>query len=501
MRALFSLSALLLPTVASLAEVSQDCRAPDPAKAIGGCTIFLQNTSTNRGDQSYAYTLRADAFISLRQYDAAAKDLEKAFQLIPNNVLALATRGRLHYMRSDFKRAIADADAALRLVPNFSPARRLRGAVQMELSNYVEARKDLDWVIANSPTDAVALANRGKLHRLQNNNEMALADLDRAVALAPRSWTWPLLQRADTYQITGDYRRAIADYDQVLAVTPNDVEVQRRRAAALALLNRRGPMPTSPPAPSPGNATGPSGPAGPPAANATANVEQMLQQARLMLDRRDAMGAHRIASDLLKANPGLAEAYQVRGRAFYQESMYPEALDDLNKYVGLKPSDATGHYLRGLAHANLGHSNEALADADQLQRLAATDTRGHFLRGFTHLLAARYQQADDEYSAGIKMRANDSLYVNRALARMELGRYGDAEADLQQAYAINARNAAIAAIRGQLQVRTARIEQAEASFRDALAIDPSNVAARIGQQALFTVRAMKQLPSFSAQPK
>jgi tetratricopeptide (TPR) repeat protein len=501
MRGLFSLSALLLPTAASLADVSQDCRAPDPAKAIGGCTIFLQNTSTNRSDQSYAYTLRADAFISLRQYDAATKDLEKALQLIPNNVLALTTRGRLHYMRSDFKRAIADADAALRLVPNFSPARRLRGAVQMELSNYVEARKDLDWVIANSPTDAVALANRGKLHRLQNNNDMALTDLDRAVALAPRSWTWPLLQRADTYQITGDYRRAIADYDQVLAVTPNDAEVRRRRAAALALLNRAAPTPTSPPSSAPGNATGSGGPVGPSAPITTAHVEQALKQARLMLDRRDAMGAHKIASDLLKANPGLAEAYLVRGRAFYQESMYPEALEDLNKYSGLKPSDATGYYLRGLAHASLGHSNEALADADQLQRLAATDARGHFLRGFTHLLAARYQQADDEYSAGIKMRANDSLYVNRALARMELGRYGDAEADLQQAYAINARNAGIAAIRGQLQVRTQRIEQAEASFRDALAIDPSNVAARIGQQALFTVRAMKQLPSFPAQPK
>jgi tetratricopeptide (TPR) repeat protein len=364
----------------------------------------------------------------------------------------------------------------------------------MELSNYVEARKDLDWVIANSPTDAVALANRGKLHRLQNNNEMALADLDRAVALAPRSWTWPLLQRADTYQITGDYRRAIADYDQVLAVTPNDAEVQRRRAAALALLNRGAPMPTSPPASSPG-------PSGPSAPITAAHVEQALKQARFMLDRRDAMGAHKIASDLLKANPGLAEAYLVRGRAFYQESMYPEALDDLNKYAGLKPSDATGYYLRGLAHASLGHSNEALADADQLQRLAAADTRGHFLRGFTRLLAARYQQADDEFSAGIKIRANDSLYVNRALARMELGRYADAEADLQQAYAINARNAGIAAIRGQLQVRTGRIEQAEASFRDALAIDPSNVAARIGQQALFTVRALRQLPLSSAQTK
>jgi tetratricopeptide (TPR) repeat protein len=495
MRSLIAISVFLLSTAASLAEVSQDCRAADPAKAVSGCTIYLQNAGTSKADQALAYTFRADAFISQNQLDAAAKDLEKAFQLAPNSAAALTIRGRLYYRRLDHKKALADLDAAVRQAPSSVPARRLRGLVQMELTNYVEAKKDLDWVIANSPSDATALANRGRLHRLQSNNDLSLADLDRAVALSPK-WAWPLLQRADTYQLKGDYQRAIADYDRVLALTPNDAEVQRRRTAAMALLRPGSgaavPSPSQP-GPAPG---GPSAPTGAP------SVEQSLQQARSMLERSDAMGAHRIATELLKTNPGLAEAYLLRGRAFYQERMYPQAIDDLNKYVGLKPSDATGYYVRGLARADFGRSDEAIADANEIQRVAPSDTRSHNLRGWTHFVGGRHAQAEEEYSAGIRMRASDLLYVNRALARMELERYSDAEADLKEAYALNARSARILATRGQLQMRTGQIELGEGSFREALAIDPNHITARIGQQALFTGRALKQLPLSSLpQPK
>jgi len=79
------------------------------------------------------------------------------------------------------------------------------------------------------------------------------------------------------------------------------------------------------------------------------------------------------------------------------------------------------------------------------------------------------------------------------MARMELGRYGDAEADLRDAYALNARSARVLATKGQLLVRTGRIEEGEASFRDALAIDPNYVTARVGQQALYAAQALKQL--------
>src|SRR5262245_50948195 len=354
MRLSIALTAFLLSTVAALAEVSPDCRSVDPSKAISGCTIFLQNSGTSKADQAFAYALRADAFITQNQFDAAAKDLEKSFQLVPNSTPGLTVRGRLHLRRSDFKRALADVDAALRQTPNSVPARRLRGIVQLESTNYVEAKKDLDWVIASNPTDATALANRGKLYRLQGNNDLALADLDRAVALSPRA-TWPLLQRADTYQLKGDYQRAIADYDQVLAITPNDAEVQRRRTAAMALL-KPGSAPTaapSRPAPTPGGpAATPSQPAPAPgsqqATTGAPNVEQSLRQARSELERSDAVAAHRITTELLKTNPNLADAYLLRGRAFYQERLFAQAMEDLNKYVGLKPSDATGYYVRGL---------------------------------------------------------------------------------------------------------------------------------------------------------
>src|SRR5262249_4823868 len=115
--------------------------------------------------------------------------------------------------------------------------------------------------------------------------------------------------------------------------------------------------------------------------------------------------------------------------------------------------------------------------------------------GWAHYSAGRNAQADEEYSAAIKMKGSDLLYVNRALARMEMGQYSEAETDLKEAYALNARSARILATRGQLQVRTGQIEQGEASFRDALAIDPNNIAARVGQQALFTARALNQIPA------
>jgi len=492
MRLLIAFSAFLLSPVTALAEVSADCRSPDPTKAISGCTVFLQNAGTSRADQAYAYTSRADAFITQNQLEAAGKDLEKALQLVPNNTPALTVRGRLHYRRADHRRALADLDAALRQTPSSVAARRLRGIVQMELTNYDEAKKDLDWVIANNPSDAMALGNRGRLHRLQGNNDLSLADLDRAVALAPRT-TYPLLQRADTYQLKGDYQRAVADYDQVLAITPNDADVQRRRTAAMALLKPgAGTAAPSQPAPAPGNQQ--TGAGAPKAPTGAPTPEQSLQQARTMVDRGDAIGAHRITTELLKTNPNLADAYLVRGRAYAYERLFTQAIDDFTKYVGFKPSDVTGYYLRGLARADAGRSDEAVADANEIQRLAPTDNRSHNLRGWAHFVVGRNAQADEEFSAGIKMRATDLLYVNRAMARMELGQYGDAEADLKEAYALNARSARILATRGTLQVRTGQIEQGEASFRDALALDPNYVTARIGQQALFAVRALKQLP-------
>src|SRR5262245_10686537 len=365
MRILIAFSAFLLTPVAALAEVSADCNAPDPTKAISGCTVFLQNTGTNKGDQAFAYTLRADAFISQNQLEAAAKDLEKALQLVPNNTPALTVRARLSYRRGDHRRALADLDAAVRQTPSSVPARRLRGIVQIELANYDEAKKELDWVIANNPSDATALANRGRLYRLRGNNDLALADLDKAVALAPRV-TFPLMQRADTYQLKGDYQRAVAEYDRVLAITPNDAEAQRRRTAAMALLKPgAAPTPAAPgatptpsqPAPAPGGQQTAAGAPGAP--TSAPSVEQSLQQARTMVERGDAVGAHKITTELLKTNPNLADAYLLRGRAYSLERLFPQAIDDYTKYVGLKPSDATGYYFRGLARADMGRSDEA----------------------------------------------------------------------------------------------------------------------------------------------
>src|SRR5262245_19578009 len=142
MRLLVATSILLLSSAACLAEVSQDCRASDPARAVSGCTVFLQTAGISRGDQALAHTLRADAFIAQNQLEAGAKDLERALQLAPNNPAALTGRGRLHFLRGDHMRALADVESVLRQTPNAAVARRLRGSAHMELNNYADAKAD-----------------------------------------------------------------------------------------------------------------------------------------------------------------------------------------------------------------------------------------------------------------------------------------------------------------------------------------------------------------------
>ena len=117
------------------------------------------------------------------------------------------------------------------------------------------------------------------------------------------------------------------------------------------------------------------------------------------------------------------------------------------------------------------------------------------MRGLAHARAERYALAVTEYDASIKLRSTwDTAFVNRAVAKMELQQYAAAETDLTQAYKLNAKNARILAVRGQLNARQGKMANAESDFRDALAIDPQNVTARIGQQALIAVHAVEQLP-------
>jgi tetratricopeptide (TPR) repeat protein len=82
---------------------------------------------------------------------------------------------------------------------------------------------------AHAPDDALLWDTIGTLFSRANNQHRALAAYERAVALAPRRPEL-LFNRAAVRRFIGALEDAESDYDQVIALKPNDFEAYRNRS-------------------------------------------------------------------------------------------------------------------------------------------------------------------------------------------------------------------------------------------------------------------------------
>jgi tetratricopeptide (TPR) repeat protein len=103
-------------------------------------------------------------------------------------------------------------------------AHNFRGWAKHLLGKSADAVKDFDEFLRLIPVGAttqrvVGLSNRGLVLAETGKFDAALADLDEAVKLghAPAQ-----LNRGWAYELRGDYKKAAADYDAILAARPND---------------------------------------------------------------------------------------------------------------------------------------------------------------------------------------------------------------------------------------------------------------------------------------
>jgi tetratricopeptide (TPR) repeat protein len=162
--------------------------------------------------------------------------------------------------------------------------------------------------------------------------------------------------------------------------------------------------------------------------------------------------------EALKADPGLAIAYERRGAARIAKAMQSskpnlkEAIADITKALEIDPNLPEALCDRALLTGMAGDLQRAAADADAAVAAAPKLARAHFTRGIVHVQQKDSAAAIKCFDEAIDLDPkNADAFVGRGNARLAGKQFGPAIDDFTKAVELDAK--AIAAYHGRAQAR------------------------------------------------
>jgi tetratricopeptide (TPR) repeat protein len=232
---------------------------------------------------------------------------QHAIDANPNDPRGYAIRARAMDLAGDSANAIPVAQAGLQIDPFFSPLYVALSSAYGSINRYQQALEAGERAVELDGSDpaarrvyAFALINVGE-------RDAAIAQLEQAVSLNPTA-TAPYFELAFQYRAAQRFEEAIATYEAVLAMAPEQNVVGR------AYL-------------------------------------RLCQTYWTVRDDAQALG---YCDDAIGIAPTLEEAYAQRGQVRYSRRNYEGAIEDFEQCVALGSTRIECWYLRGLAHYYLG---------------------------------------------------------------------------------------------------------------------------------------------------
>jgi tetratricopeptide (TPR) repeat protein len=316
---------------------------------------------------------------------------------------------------------------------------------------------------------AQAFTDLGRRDKAISDYDDSLTILDKLIG-PDISEPADLFQRAVALQGLGRIDRALATYTEVLQRDPNEVQALINRGTILSGAGKYG--------------------------QAIADFDNAI---RLMPDN--------------------VLAYMERGNAYGQTGEFARSLADLNKAISLSPSNAQTYVMRGVSLGHQGKNQRALADystalsinprnVDALTDRAAiselqgdndkavkdlttaislldndNDSLAHYNRGVAYFAMQQYDKALADYTAAIEIDGKmDVAYGNRCLTRVLLGReLAKASDDCDKAIELNPNGQNLYNVRGFVDLKLGRNDQALADYNTALKLDPNSPHALYGR--------------------
>ena len=133
-------------------------------------------------------------------------------------------------------------------------------------------------------------------------------------------------------------------------------------------------------------------------------------------------------------------SYLGRGGAYRHLGQADNAIRDYSQAIRLKPDSASAFYDRALCEMTMNLIGDAAHDYDQAIRLGPKNQRAWNSRGSIYLKSGGYKKSIPYFTEAIRLDPNFALaYENRAAAEKALKDTAAAEADLNQAKALRAK--------------------------------------------------------------
>jgi len=168
------------------------------------------------------------------QFDDAVTAFSRALFDAPDDVSALAGRGRAYRSLGKHALALKDFDRLVALVPDKAQYHVDRSNALPPLGRLKEAVAACTRAIELEPTKAGAYYTRAVYRsHVEEDDAGVRADFDKMVELAPTEVEY-LRKRAEYLLDSWDLEAALADIDRLLALTPDDAKLHYQRGYCLS---------------------------------------------------------------------------------------------------------------------------------------------------------------------------------------------------------------------------------------------------------------------------
>jgi tetratricopeptide (TPR) repeat protein len=253
---------------------------------------------------------------TLGQKEEAIADLQRALAINPNSpnpdfILRIAD---LRYLLNDFIGSIADYNRLLAMDKMYPRIYSKRAGSEAMLGQSEEALRDADKALEVDPKDEEAYNSRGLANRLLGRLDEAANDFSLAI-LIKEDYSRPYNNRGTVYLAQGQPERAIEDFSKAIELDSHFADAYSNRGA----------------------------------------VEHQLGRDEAALKDLD---------EALRLNPNFADAYQNRGVVKNVLKLFPEALADFDQALKLSAGKNNGaiYVGRGISKLYLGDNAGACED-------------------------------------------------------------------------------------------------------------------------------------------